>query len=286
MQYLEFQLETQNGEKLFAFECWPDEKKLSNGKEEAIKGVICLIHGIGEHSGRYHHVAEYLTRAGYAVMAIDLRGHGKSPGRRGYIESYDTFMDDVSALINQAMKSYPKLPCFLYGHSMGGNLVLNFALRRKPQLAGVISSSPWLKLTFDPAPLKVKLGLTMNKLWPAFSQANKLEVGHLSHDPKVLEAYQNDPLIHSWISARLFAGCYQAGLWAIKHANQLTLPLLLMHGSGDRITAAAGSKQFARQIPAKCTLKIWDGLYHELHNEVNHQEIIDLIIKWMESSNE
>lgn len=248
-----------------------------------IKGVVCLVHGQGEHCGRFKHVTSALNLSGYSVVAFDLRGHGKSSGKRGHIRGYDKFLDDIDMIIDKSKELYPNKPCFLYGHSLGGNLVLNYALRRKQKLSGVISTSPWLTLSFKPAAIKVWLAIILDKIFPSFSQSSGLEKEALSHDAKIIEAYTSDPLVHSIVSARLFLSVYKSGIWAIEHANEFSVPLLLMHGSEDRITSSAASSEFAEQIKENCTFKLWEGLFHELHNEYQKGEVIGYIINWLDS---
>lgn len=272
MKHIEFKWQTVDGLQIIA-QGWQPEADP--------QAVVCLVHGLGEHSGRYAHLAASLTRVGYAVLAFDQRGFGKSQGRRGHILSYEAMLDDITYLLDEAERRFPNRQCFLYGHSMGGNLVLNYALRHRPKLAGVIATSPWIKFAFKPSTVQVALGRVMDKLWPAFTIANGLDTQDLSHDPEVICAYENDPLIHNRISARLFVSCYQAGWWALEHAVDFKLPLLLMHGSADRMTSAEASRQFADQVPGDCTFKMWEGLYHEIHNEPQQQEVFDFLIDWI-----
>ena len=135
----------------------------------ALKAAIMLVHGHGEHVARYDHVAAALAEKGYAVLGFDLRGHGKSGGPRGHTPSYDALKDDIASFSQQTEQRYAGLPHFLYGHSLSGNLVLNYALRRKPDLHGVIATGPWLKLAFDPPASQVTLGRLMNGIAPGFS---------------------------------------------------------------------------------------------------------------------
>jgi len=246
------------------------------------KGVVALVHGHGEHVGRYENVASALTNAGYVLSGYDSRGHGKSTGPRGHIPSYETLMDDIGAFISMLGEKYSGQPVFLYGHSMGGNQVINYALRRHPKIAGVIATGPWLKLAFEPPAIKVALGRFMNNIFPAFTQANGLDTSGLSHDAEVVRLYDNDPLGHDKVSARLFVSMYESGLWALDHASELALPLLLMHGGADPITSAEASRQFADKAGSKVTLRIWDGLYHEIHNEPEQAEVFKVIIEWMD----
>lgn len=173
MLYSEFQLQVSDGIKLFARE-WK--------AENTQKGVLCLVHGLGEHSGRYAHVAEIVTSSGYSMLAFDLRGHGMSHGKPGHAVSYDILMDDIGILIDEASRRFPGHPCFLYGHSMGGNLVLNYALRRKPYLTGVIATSPWLRLATAPPSAAVMLAKLLDIIYPSFTQSNRLQPSDLCHE--------------------------------------------------------------------------------------------------------
>ncbi|OQY34723.1 MAG: lysophospholipase [Anaerolineaceae bacterium 4572_5.1] len=274
MKTEKWDFKTNDGLNLYAFSWTP---------EKAPKALICLVHGHGEHIERYAHVAAAMNEAGYALMGFDHRGHGQSEGARGHTPSYDALLDDISAFLTQAEERYPNLPRFLYGHSMGGNLVLNYALRRKPTLKGVIATGPWIKLAFEPPAIQVFLGKTMNKIYPAFIQASGLETAAISRDPNEVSAYENDPLVHDKISARLFVGMYEAGLWSLEHAAEFPLPLLLMHGSADRLTSAEASRQFAEAAGDAVTLKVWDGWYHEIHNEPEKAEVFKTTIEWLDA---
>lgn len=275
MKTTEWQFETRDGLKLFA-QTWEPQ-----GRPNA---VLCLVHGHGEHVGRYAHVAAALTDAGYALTGFDLRGHGKSAGPRGHTPSYDALLDDLLLFEDHTAGRYPGLPRCLYGHSMGGNLVINYALRRRPDLSGVIATGPWLRLAFEPPAFKVRLGRMMNNLLPGFSQASGLETAALARDPAVVRAYENDPLVHDKISARLFVSTYEAGLWALEHAAEFPLPLLLMHGSADRLTSAEASRQFATAAGERVTFRLWEGCYHEIHNEPEQTEVFRAMVEWLNST--
>jgi alpha-beta hydrolase superfamily lysophospholipase len=246
------------------------------------KAVIMLVHGLGEHVARYDHVAAVLTEKGYAMLGFDLRGHGRSGGPRGHAPTYEALMDDIAAFSRQTDARFAGLPRFLYGHSLGGNLVLNYALRRKPDLRGVIATGPWLKLAFEPPASQVTLGRFMNGIAPGFVQHSKLDTKGLSHDLAVVSKYENDPLVHDKISVRLFVEMYATGLWALDHAAEFPLPLLLMHGAADPITSAQASREFAQKAGDKVTLKVWDGLYHEIHNEPEKEQVFACMLDWLE----
>ena len=227
-----------------------------------------------------------LTQAGYVLLAYDQRGHGKSLGQRGHISSYETLLEDIDCFRRESLQRFPNLPTFLYGHSLGGNLVLNYVLHRQPKLDGVIVTSPWLRLTVEPSAWLRIFGLFLNKFWPTFSLSSRLDVYLLSHDLSAIKAYKADPLIHDRISLRLFVTSTQAGLWAMENASSFNLPLLLMHGGGDRITSLDATKQFALHVQKDCTLKIWPNLYHELHQELEKEEIVTFLINWLKSLNQ
>jgi alpha-beta hydrolase superfamily lysophospholipase len=250
--------------------------------DASLKAIVCLVHGHGEHVGRYAHVGEAFSKAGYVLAGYDERGHGKSGGPRGHVPSYDTMMDDIADFLALMEKRYAGLPRFLYGHSMGGNEVLNFALRRKPALAGVIATGPWLKAAYDPPVVKATMARVMNNIAPAFAQDTGLDVNALSHDPDVVQAYVDDPLVHEKMSARLFITFSDAGLWALEHAAEFPVPLLIMHGTGDRLTSHQASAEFAKRAGKMVTWRPWEGLYHEVHNEFEKAEVIRTMIEWMD----
>ncbi len=282
MQHIEFTRESPD--KLqFYFQGW--EPKGSP------KAVMCLVHGLGEHTGRYAHVAAALNDAGYALLGFDLRGHGKSAGLRGYTPSYDALMDDIGRLLGEAAQRYPDKPLFLYGHSLGGNLVLNYALRRcsgqavqgGPRLAGVVSTSPAIRVANPLPAAQVAMVKVMSKLKPDMQIPNGLARDALARDPQVIRAYASDPLVHDRISVRLAAGMLQAGEWALAHAAEFPLPLLLVHGSADQITSAAATQEFAGKVRGDCTLQIWEGFYHETHNEPEKAEVLGFTVSWLQA---
>lgn len=248
--------------------------------EAAPRAAITLVHGFGEHCGRYAHVAAALTAAGYAVVTGDYRGHGRSQGPRGHTPSYEHLLDDLDGMVQASAQRFADLPQFLYGHSMGGNLTLNYVLRRRPRLAGVVATSPWLRLAFAPPRWRVMLGRAVDRIYPALIQDTGLDTEGLSRDPRVGAAYIADPLVHSKMSARLFTSVNSAGAWALEHAAEFALPLLLMHGSDDTITSAAASAEFAARLPG-CSFKLWQGLRHEMHNEPEQQAVLATIVEWL-----
>jgi alpha-beta hydrolase superfamily lysophospholipase len=250
--------------------------------EEAPRALVCLVHGHGEHSGRYQHVAQAFVAHGYGLMGFDLRGHGNSEGQRGHTPTYEHLMDDLAAFLQSMHQEYPNLPIFLYGHSMGGNLVINYVLRMPHTLRGLIATGPWLKLAFEPPASKLALGKMMDSISPAFMQPSGLETSALARDSEVVRQYVYDTLVHDKISVRMFYGMYHAGLWALDRADGLNLPTLLMHGSEDRLTSCSASRAFVSGAPAeKMTFREWDGFYHEIHNEPEKEQVIATMINWL-----
>jgi alpha-beta hydrolase superfamily lysophospholipase len=264
---------TVDGVPIFARTWEPDAQR---------KAVVVLVHGMGEHIGRYEHVAAALNSTGYVLFGMDLRGHGRSGGRRGYIPHYLTVMDDITQLLAEAGRRFPELPQFLYGQSMGGSLVINYALRKLPKLVGVIATSPGLRPGFTPPAWKVLLGKIFYSLWPSFTMANGLDLTALSQDAGVMTRYKADALVHDRVTARLGVDILSTGEWAIEHADEFPLPLLLMHGSADRVTSASASQIFASSAGASCTFVLWEGLYHELHNESEQGEVFRTLISWLD----
>ena len=244
---------------------------------------VVISHGFGEHSGRYGVLVEKLVAAGFAVTRYDLRGHGKSGGKRGHAPSYETYLDDLVEVINYAREQWPALPMFLFGHSMGGGLVLNYVLRRDvASIKGVIATGPWLRLAFQPPAWKTKLAQVIAGILPGLSMPTNLDAHRLSHDPSIAKAVENDHLMNHVISAASFMGCVGAGVYALANANNWRLPLLLMHGGDDAITDIKASEAFFAAVPdGDKTFKAWPGMYHEILHEIDAEPVYQTIIDWL-----
>jgi acylglycerol lipase len=246
------------------------------------QGAIGLVHGLGEHVGRYAHVADHLNRAGYALFAFDLRGHGKSAGRRGDAPSYETLMDDVGMLVQRVKAAFPALPFFLYGHSMGGNLVLNYVIRRKPRVKGVIVTCPGLKPT-SVGPWERRAARILRYIVPTVLIANQINPADLSRDPEVVQKYMTDSLVHNKVSLRLSVSVIDAGAWVVRHAEMFDRPLLFLQGGADKVVDVEANVNFARNVSGLCCLKLWPGLYHEIHNEPEKEQVLDELVAWLDS---
>jgi alpha-beta hydrolase superfamily lysophospholipase len=212
-----------------------------------------------------------------------LRGHGKSSGPRGHTPSYDALLDDIAAFFKQIEGKYPDLPPFLYGHRMGGNLALNYALRRKPRLVGVISTAAGLRTALEEQKVKVIMARILGTLMPTMTLASGLDPKTLSRDPAVVQAYISDPLVHDRMTLGFGKIMLTAIPWTFEHAGELQLPLLIMHGTKDMLGYPRGSQEFAGLAPKeKVTLKMWDGFYHEIHNEPEKAEVFKVMLDWLD----
>jgi alpha-beta hydrolase superfamily lysophospholipase len=250
------------------------------------KAVVCIVHGFAEHSSRFAHVAERLGREGYAVLAFDQFGHGKTEGPRGYSPSLDASLDSIKVILDEAETRFPGVPKFLYGHSMGGNMVLNYILRRKPAIKGAIATAPWMLLGFDPPAFKMFLARIMKNIYPKFAEKADLDTSFLSRDKEEVRKYETDPLVHNTARAGTFFETYNAGKWAMEHSSELTLPLIILHGTSDKLIAHKGSENFVANAPKNLiTFKSLEGYYHEIHNEpaAERERVFLDIIGWLNS---
>ena len=268
-----YHLNSFDGTQLFVQLWQPSQKPLA---------VICLVHGIGEHSSRYHHWAEKFVKHDYAVIGFDQRGHGLSSGKRGVISSYQDFLNDIDLILAESEKHFNNTPSILYGHSMGGGEVLNHLLTRKSNYLGVISTSPWIRAQAVPPKIAIPFIRVLNKIIPSFSLETKFDSDLLSHDAEIVRRYNEDDLVHYKISFRLFMDAYDKGYEILQNTNKIKKPLLLLHGSDDKITDPLASKTFSENNKEYCTFKMWDGGYHELHHEPFKDDVFAAILSWIE----
>ena len=251
--------------------------------EVPAKAVVCLVHGLGEHSGRYAHVGAALNSAGYHLLAFDLRGHGKTLGKRGDLPSYEVVNKDVSLLLTEATSRYPNLPQILYGHSLGGMVVLYYCLRIKPHLAGVVVTSPGLRTALEEQKNKIMLVNLLGSVMPGMTISTGLEASTISRDPAVVERYQKDLLVHDQATLGLAKHSLDATRYIYENAKNWELPLLLMHGSVDKLSYPEGSLELAEKVdPRLCTLNLWEGLSHELHNEPEKEKVFAYLINQLD----
>jgi alpha-beta hydrolase superfamily lysophospholipase len=248
---------------------------------DEVKSVVVLIHGLGEHMQRYEKsVIKHLAENGFPVVACDLFGHGKSEGKRGYASSYNALLDLVGAIIDKAQEIFPNKNIILYGHSLGGNLVINYVLRRQTNVKGIILSSPFLKLAFQPPKWKVHLGKLLLKFAPKITLSNEIDPSKISREPNEVKRYLADPLIHNKVSPIYAFPIMDAGKWAIENANHLKIKTLVLHGTGDNLIDYNGSKTFVSEAKL-AELKLFENGYHELHHDLCRKEFIETVLNWL-----
>lgn len=247
------------------------------------KAIIALVHGFAEHVERYHHVAEFFGRDNYDTVGYDRRGHGKSEGKRGHTTNYEAFLEEIDELLDYIRKRYPNKPIILYGHSMGGNLVLSYMLRRKPDIKGIVASAPWIRLAFSPPAALIAIGKLTRRLMPGFTQDNQLNTKHLSRDASVGERYVADPLVHNKITSATGIDMLESCNWLLSNAGEVHRPLLVMHGTDDKIISIGGTREFVQKSSGDITFKEWEGAYHEIHNETNKEDVLQYTLDWMNS---
>ncbi len=253
--------------------------------EKAPLARVLLVHGVGEHSSRYAHVGEFFTNAGISLTGFDLLGHGKTDGQRGHADSYDVFCRQIDHFLPDMISAQPAAPVFLYGHSMGGLIVLYYSLFKKPgNICGVISTSPGLEPGYPIPAWKTTMGNLLYSLLPRFSMDNGLPLDGISHDKTVVSDYKADKLNHPRISARMGMDLIRNGKLVSARSAEFTLPLLLMVGGDDQLVSPQAIKEFGENSGKKTTLKVWGGGYHELHNEPNKAEVLQTMVNWIKTN--
>ncbi len=247
------------------------------------KAVICILHGIGEHAARYDKIGTFFNESDFAVLSMDLRGHGKSPGKRGHTAPRKNLFSDIDALIDYAGLQYPNMPIFLYGHSMGGNIGLDY--RRDgayaERLAGYIITAPWLTLYKKISEPMMMFALVLAKVKPDFQMDTGLSAKDLAHVESEVEAYTKDPLVHKKISVLTVVDALNAAAKILSGPSGNSKPLLLMHGTEDRICTIAGSRMVGNMEGSLCKFVEWEGSYHEIHNEKDGRKVLITIKDWI-----
>jgi acylglycerol lipase len=249
----------------------------------APKAIVCLVHGGSEHSGRYAHLANVLTCSGYLVGAIDLRGHGRSPGRRDFIRLFGEYLTDVRSLLSQASKEVPGRPVFLLGHSLGGLIATLFVIAERPAIAGLVLSGPFLEFGQGISKPAIKLARIMGRLFPTLTITKALDTTAVSRNPDVVNAYAKDPLVHhGGIPLGTGVEVIKAVAEVDARMEEVRVPLLVFHGTADRLAAVEGSKRlYSRASSADKTLRLCEGLFHEVFNEPERETLLDELVKWL-----
>lgn len=251
--------------------------------ESAPKGVLLIAHGLAEHSGRYAQMAEFFVAHNYAVCCLDHIGHGQSEGQRGFINRFTDYTSALKVFATHVSQWYPGSPIFLLGHSMGGLISALFLTENQSLFAGSILSGPAIKASDEPSWLLLIVSRLLSALVPKIG-VMQLEADSISRDPAVVATYRNDPLVHTGkISARLATEIFKSMKYVQENAFVITLPMLLLHGSEDRLAAPESSSLLHEKIAsADKQLIIYQGLYHEIFNEPEKQRVFTNMLEWLE----
>jgi acylglycerol lipase len=251
---------------------------------EGARGAVLLVHGIGEHSGRYPHVIAALTVRGYSVYTYDQRGHGKSGGPRAYFETPDVLPQDLELVAHTVREDTYGLPLFVYGHSMGSLVTLAWALDHPDGLAGLVLTGAPLDFDAKVSPVLAATAKVMNKVLPRLQALDVVNPKDLSHDPAVIKAYTSDPLnYHGRLSVRSGSNLLDLLTSTRDRLPELTVPLLILHGEADAVCPVSGSIRLDEQAGSvDKTLIVYPGLYHEIHNEPEQVTVIKDILAWLD----
>lgn len=252
--------------------------------ESGLRGLVLLVHGVAEHSGRYRHVAEALTGQGYGVYTLDLRGHGESPGRRSFVERYTQYLDDLAVYLEEIKTAHPGVPVVILGHSMGGIITLAFTRRHQEALAGMITSGAPVDLGAITPGLLQAVARPLANVIPVLPMVG-FDAADMSRDPAVRTAYDNDPLnyrgkltVRQAVEMVNMADDARAGLPAIQ------IPCLCMHGGADKVVQPSALDVLAAELgTADKTIKHYDGLFHEIFNEVEKDVVLADVLTWLDA---
>lgn len=242
--------------------------------------LFVLVHGYGEHSGRYDHVGAWFAARHCAVHAFDQRGHGRSDGVRCHVRRFGDFLDDLEQVLERARAEHPELPCFLVGHSMGGLVVAAYALERRPDLAGVVTVGAALSAGAGFSALRILGFRLLRAVAPRLSLASGLDPQGLSTNPDVVRAYCADPLVQTRMTLSLAVAFFDAARRSAARGAKISLPTLVLHGRDDPICPAWTSEAFAGAVP-QGRFRIYDGMRHEIFNELENEAVFQDVLGWM-----
>jgi alpha-beta hydrolase superfamily lysophospholipase len=246
--------------------------------------TFAVVHGLGDHGGRYAGFAKAMARRGMGTYAVDLRGHGGSPGQRGHVDSWSQWTEDVSAFVHE-VESIATGEVVPLGHSFGGAAMLSTVLAGKlPKSKRFVVSSPALKLKVAVPEWKITLANLTSTIVPKLSMSNEVDAGTLSRVPEVAVAYRTDPLVHPKISSRMYSEWMKATKDILDRANTIKIPFLILAGTADALIDPAGSEELHRRAPGESELHLLEGRFHEAFNDIGSDEVFSLIEKWLAES--
>lgn len=245
------------------------------------RAVLVNLHGLGDHSGLYPTLTHHFPVRGIAIYAFDMRGNGRSPGQRAYVRNWEEYREDLDAFVARVRAWERDAPIFLLGNSLGGLVVLDYALEHPEQLQGVIAAAPPLGKLSVP-PLLMALGRAMSRIWPRFSLNVGMDLSGLARDPAVIETVLSDPLFHRRGTARLSTEVVAAIDRVQSNAARMTVPLLILHGSDDRMVPPEGSRTFFSKLQNPHQYREFAGAYHGLLADIGYEQVLNEVTQWME----
>jgi len=260
------------GDRLFCREWLPENPER----------VLLLVHGMGEHSGRYEHFGAWFAARGCSVHAYDHLGHGRSAGLPGHVRRFDDYLDDLEGILADVRRRHPQLPVFVVGHSMGGLIVAAFARERRPQLAGAVTSAAALDLGEGVSGATLVAARILSRLVPRLRLSTELDPAGLSRDQEVVDAYVADPLVFRRVTASMANELFGAIRRTRAGGAEVQLPMLMLHGEADPICPVAGTREFFEQLPLDDkAVQTYPGLLHEIFNEPEHEQVFEDLLAWL-----
>lgn len=250
------------------------------------KAVVAVVHGYGDHSGRYVHVLEHLAQAGFAAHALDYRGHGQAGGKRGAVGTFQDYLDDLGLFLQRVADRSPDLELFLLGHSHGGLMSAVYCSGERaeslPKAKGLVLSGPYFRLRIEPSSFQKFLTQSVGKILPNLAVKNPLNETMLTHDEAMQDATRNDPLYHRAVTPGWFSASNGAQVQAMAEAAKLQIPLLVLQGAEDPVAHPEGASAYVDAAgTSDKTLKSYAGMLHEPFNEVGREEVLNDLVDWL-----
>jgi alpha-beta hydrolase superfamily lysophospholipase len=262
-------------------QAWLPDGAPSSGVPQAI---LLIVHGLGDHSGRYLNYVEYFVPRGYALYSFDTRGHGRSSGARGYVERFDRYVEDVERRAAEARAEWPGTTLFVLAHSLGSLMGLSYARQHPDQMAGLIVTGTALQDALQLPAWRRSLATALSRVTPSLKMNNGVPLSGLSHDPAVMDAFETDPLTHTWGTPRLATEAEVVRAQIRQSAAAWRVPTLMLHGGSDPICLPEGARQFAAAAPPGLVeYSEYPELYHEIHNEPERDQVFGQIEAWLQS---
>ena len=250
------------------------------------RAAIAIVHGGVEHSSRYQSLVDSLVEKGFALAGLDLRGHGRSKGKRGHVMDWNEIREDMSCYLTKVQKEFPGTPLYAYGNSMGATIILDYGARHSPALSGAILAGAGIAQALDAARGRRALffaAWALSALWPSLSLKARLDLSSLIRDPEVLEEYLHDPLILSTVSARFGAEMMKTIAWVRAHPSDWKLPVLMLYGSEEIFASMDEIREFFGGLGCEDKeLIIYEGAYHALHCDLQREQVFSDIESWID----